>query len=206
MNTPKENSEVIDLTGSSPISSRKLVDLTLGDTPSNVQDASSPVKRKSHRRKKKKPQSGVNSQTNTANTTRAPSTEATGQDPSEKHDDANASQLSAPQPSPRQPSPAPESGPSQWFYVDTSPTTIPPGPPLADHLEKPPELERQSAPSTSNLLLPAHVQVFGSKPSSIPAPSQKELDEEDYIEYLDYDEYKVSEPKIFSIFRERTLR
>jgi len=45
--------------------------------------------------------------------------------------------------------------------------------------------------SGGTLLLPAHVSVFGLAPAEILPASGVDIGDEDYIEYLDYDEVKV---------------
>ena len=70
------------------------------------------------------------------------------------------------------------------YFIDVIPVPLPP--PIA---QAQPETQ-ESQPDT--LLLPAHVAVFGNDSIQIVSPTKKELDEEDYIEYLAYDDYRAS--------------
>lgn len=79
--------------------------------------------------------------------------------------------------------------PSDIFCIDTKPAIV-----SSDALHKHlPNGEVREAPV---LLLPSHVSVFGEVPFEILAPSTSETDNEDYIEYLDYDDRKVCASRI----------
>lgn len=69
------------------------------------------------------------------------------------------------------------------FFVDVEPAP----PPAASHLLSP---TLPDGPGDT-LLLPAHVSVLGLAPVQLLPTSNVDLDDEDYIEYLDYDEHKV---------------
>jgi hypothetical protein len=90
-------------------------------------------------------------------------------------------------PSPRQLLSSPESSmdPVDVFFVDVQPTSLP-----DPHVLISPSI---SDGPGDNLLLPAHVSVSGSAPVKILAVSNVNIDDEDYIEYLDYDERKVGD-------------
>jgi hypothetical protein len=88
-------------------------------------------------------------------------------------------------PSPRQPPSSPRSpvDPVDIFFIDVEPTQLP-----TAHILVPPNVSDEPG---DKLLLPAHVSVFGLAPLEILPASNVDLDDEDYIEYLDYDERKV---------------
>ena len=69
------------------------------------------------------------------------------------------------------------------FFVDVEPAPLPAVCPLV-----PPTIP--DGPG-DKLLLPAHVSVFGLAPVQILPTPKVDLNDEDYIEYLDYDERKV---------------
>lgn len=77
------------------------------------------------------------------------------------------------------------------FFIDVEPADVKPA-------DKP--LARASADAVGDdspkLLLPAHVSVFGGSEGAIPVeilpPSDSEAQDDDYIEYLDYEDRKVS--------------
>ena len=75
---------------------------------------------------------------------------------------------------------------SHLYFIDVAPAPLPPS--IAQ--PQPETQEPQVQPDT--LLLPSHVAVFGNESIQIVLPSQKELGEDDYIEYLAYDDYKVT--------------
>jgi hypothetical protein len=87
-------------------------------------------------------------------------------------------------PSPRQPpSPRSPTDSTPLFFVDVEPVPF-----SAVH-----DLNPSTIPDElgDKLLLPAHVSVFGLAPVEILPTSNAGLDDEDYIEYLDYDDRKV---------------
>jgi hypothetical protein len=88
-------------------------------------------------------------------------------------------------PSPRPPPSSPQSpaDPVDVFFIDVEPTLLP-----TAHILVP---QSVSDGPGDKLLLPAHVSVFGLAPVEILPASNMDLDDEDYIEYLDYDERKV---------------
>jgi protein AIR1/2 len=69
------------------------------------------------------------------------------------------------------------------FFVDVEPVPIP-----AAHILDPSTVPDELG---DKLLLPAHVSIFGLAPVEILPTSNTDLDDEDYIEYLDYDDRKV---------------
>ncbi|RDB22705.1 Protein air1 [Hypsizygus marmoreus] len=70
------------------------------------------------------------------------------------------------------------------FFIDIQPAPLPP-----TAIFKPTSDDAPETP-VHTLLLPAHVSVFGAEPVEILPPSSADLDEEDYIEYLDFDDRK----------------
>lgn len=72
------------------------------------------------------------------------------------------------------------------FFIDIKPVPLPPAAQYS--ASSGPADENQ----TAKLLLPAHVSVFGTVPVEILPPVDP--DEDDYIEYLDYDDRKVRRP------------
>jgi hypothetical protein len=79
----------------------------------------------------------------------------------------------------------PPSGVSPSFFVDVNPAPLP----TMDSSRQPPR-----ADESSKLLLPAHVSVFGSADGSVPVeilPPSNLPSNDDYIQYLDYDDSKV---------------
>ncbi|KAJ7095359.1 hypothetical protein B0H15DRAFT_107757 [Mycena belliarum] len=69
----------------------------------------------------------------------------------------------------------------QLFFIDEAPAPLPSA---ALYTASVPAAEKMS-----DLILPAHVSVFGETPIDIPATTL-DSDEDDYIEYLDYDNRK----------------
>ena len=138
------------------------VDLTEDANP-----APTPGMKKVRKRKKKKVRTTENSQ---ASTVPAASTENMP-DSSVKADAASTS--------------ASRRDDTSLYFIDVIPVPLPP-PIIAQ--AQPETQESQS----DTLLLPAHVAVFGNDSIQIVPPTQKELGEEDYIEYLAYDDYKAS--------------
>ncbi|KAF8627200.1 hypothetical protein AX15_004517 [Amanita polypyramis BW_CC] len=182
METPKRP-EIIDLTGPSPSKPPKFIDLTLqrddgATSPSKHSRSSGRAastedgKKKPRRRRKKKSLCDENSQSNTPAATREPTAE-----PVERKSTRNASHTNHP----RRTSPHPEDT-SQPFFIDVTPVSIP-STVLSQH-------EIREDPQTSKLLLPSHVAVFEDDSVQIIPPSQREIGEEDYIEYLEFGEHK----------------
>jgi len=71
--------------------------------------------------------------------------------------------------------------PEDFFCIDVQPSVLP--------------AASKFIPSTPSeqadgLILPPHVSIFGAAPVEILAPSTSDSDDDDYIEYLDYDERK----------------
>lgn len=87
-------------------------------------------------------------------------------------------------PSLRQPPSSPRSPADavDVFFIDFEPTLLPTAYSLV-----PPNV---SDVPDDKLLLPAHVSVFGLTPAEILPASNVDLDDEDYIEYLEYNEQK----------------
>lgn len=74
------------------------------------------------------------------------------------------------------------------FYIDVEPSVLP--------------VASKFIPSTPSeqddgLILPPHVSVFGAAPVEILAPSASDSDDDEYIEYLNYDERKVRSQYLF---------
>jgi protein AIR1/2 len=160
--------EIIDLTDSSP-SPPNFVDLT----EDHVEDANAAPTpsaengmKKSRKRKKKKVRTAENGQ---ASTVTAASTENM---PNNSSAEAGAASTSTSR-----------RDDTSLYFIDVIPVPLPP---IA---QAQPETQ-ESQPDT--LLLPAHVAVFGNDSIPIVPLTQKELGEEDYIEYLAYDDYKAS--------------
>lgn len=99
----------------------------------------------------------------------------------------------SPSPRQRQSSPRTPPDPVNLFFIDVEPAPIP-----TAHSLVPPNAPESDG--GDKLLLPAHVSVFGLAPVEILSPANLDLDGEDYIEYLDYEERKVR-GKFHSIFR-----
>lgn len=80
------------------------------------------------------------------------------------------------------------------FFIDTTPTILPPALlPVRPMNEPSSGREPPSKTSSSKLLLPAHVAVIGDLPVEIMSAPEMGVDgDEDYIDYLDYDDRKVS--------------
>lgn len=74
------------------------------------------------------------------------------------------------------------------FFIDVQPT---PMPQTAFFMPSHTHTQEMTNPP---LLLPAHVSVFGTEPVEILPSTIPDPDEEDYIEYLDFDDRKVSRP------------
>lgn len=71
---------------------------------------------------------------------------------------------------------------NQLFFVDDGPAALPPAARYVAATAK---------EEPNGLILPAHVSVFGETPVTIlPATAQDSDEDEDYIEYLDYDNRK----------------
>lgn len=72
------------------------------------------------------------------------------------------------------------------FYIDEKPSILPnlPPPPTANHTQTTLPPSHPKDESSSKLLLPEHVKVFGSTPFEIIVPPEQD---EDFIDYLDYD-------------------
>lgn len=161
--------EIIDLTDSSP-SPPNFVDLTL-DHVEDANAAPTPFAengmKKSRKRKKKKVRTAENGQ---ASTVTAASTENMPQSSSAEAGAASTSTS--------------RRDDTSLYFIDVIPVPLPP--PIA---QAQPEIQ-ESQPDT--LLLPAHVAVFGNDSIPIVPLTQKELGEEDYIEYLAYDDYRAS--------------
>jgi protein AIR1/2 len=75
------------------------------------------------------------------------------------------------------------------FYVDETPTALPAAA----------RYTSATAEESPALILPPHVSVFGETPAAILPAEPLDSDEDDYIEYLDYDNRKVSLPLVFSV-------
>ncbi len=164
-----ERPEIIDLTDESP-TPQNFVDLT-SDHEVAVPPNSAPSedgKKKHRKRKKKKTRTTENGQASVFTPT---STE-------------NMSNAASTSTSRRQDS-------SQLYFIDITPVPLPS--PIA---VQPPLETRES--QTDTLLLPAHVAVFGNEHIQIVSLPQKEIGEEDYIEYLAYDDQKASNFADFS--------
>lgn len=73
----------------------------------------------------------------------------------------------------------------QLFFIDIQPAQLPALIPADD-----PKLTTE-ATGPAKLLLPEHVSVFGVDPVEIVRPPTPEPGEEDFIEYLDYDDRRV---------------
>ncbi|KAG7449223.1 uncharacterized protein BT62DRAFT_929198 [Guyanagaster necrorhizus] len=71
---------------------------------------------------------------------------------------------------------------SKLFYFDLAPVVLP------NIIDKVAKTDEEDGPS--KLLLPSHVQVLGSVPVEILPPSPSDFEDEDYIDYLDYDDRK----------------
>jgi protein AIR1/2 len=82
----------------------------------------------------------------------------------------------------RQREPDPPIPDEQLFFIDETPAPLPSA---ALHTAAVPAIEKPT-----DLILPAHVSVFGETPMDLPVAAL-DSDEEDYIEYLDYDNRKV---------------
>jgi len=79
---------------------------------------------------------------------------------------------------------------SESFYVDTVPARVP-APTIP--WETPPDTTDMNGEIISDLLLPEHVSVFGpgvdgERPVEIIGPTPPTFEDEDFIEYLDYDD------------------
>lgn len=87
----------------------------------------------------------------------------------------------------RKRTPPPEPSPSDLnlFCIDVNPAQLP----ITSLFVAPTIMDNQAGPS---LLLPAHVSVFGATPVEILPSPNANSDEEDYIDYLDFDDRKVS--------------
>lgn len=72
------------------------------------------------------------------------------------------------------------------FFVDVTPTLIPPARQIVT------EAHNEPAESSGKLLVPSHVTVLGSTPVEIRIQPLAESEDEDFINYLDYDDSKVS--------------
>ncbi|KAJ6613481.1 hypothetical protein B0H10DRAFT_2048694 [Mycena sp. CBHHK59/15] len=70
---------------------------------------------------------------------------------------------------------------SELYFVDDKPAALPPAARF---------LETTAPQEPEGLILPPHVSVFGATPVKIQPLSEPDSDEEDYIEYLDYDNRK----------------
>jgi hypothetical protein len=96
----------------------------------------------------------------------------------------------------RSTSPPSPSHNSALFFVDVQPAEVKPSDKPSVHGAIPVVVDDEAR----NLLLPAHVSVFGVAEGSIPVeilpPSDSEGQDDDYIEYLDYDDRKVSCSKL----------
>ncbi|KAK0468352.1 uncharacterized protein EV420DRAFT_460559 [Desarmillaria tabescens] len=73
---------------------------------------------------------------------------------------------------------------SKLFYFDLDPV------PLPNVVQKAEKAGDSEEGGPSKLLLPSHVQVLGSVPVEILPPSPSDSENEDYIDYLDYDDRK----------------
>lgn len=79
----------------------------------------------------------------------------------------------------------------QLFFVDIKPTPA--------ELSALPSLDVPAISGSSKLLLPDHVSVFGVDPVEIIRPTTPEPDEENFIEYLEYEERKVSNTCLYTL-------
>ena len=188
--------EIIDLTGSSPSVPVRFLGLTLDRDKDASTHPRSPGtaangKKKPRKKKKNRSQSDENSQDNTVATMKEPFLEPKERSSAPKP--PNASHTNRP----RRSSPRPEDT-SQLFFIDVTPVSMPPPVIL-------PQPQTRENPQTSKLLLPSHVAVFEKEPLQILSPSQKEIGEEDYIEYLEFDEHRVNITLIFDSIEALTL-
>lgn len=79
------------------------------------------------------------------------------------------------------------------FYVDVTPVPVPSVRQTA--AEKP----NESAETSGKLLVPAHVTVLGSTPVEIISQPSADSEDEDFINYLDYDDSKVNRGNILRL-------
>lgn len=93
----------------------------------------------------------------------------------------------------RTPPSEPSPSDSNLFFIDVNPTPLP----ITSIFVVPTIVDNQAGPS---LLLPAHVSVFGATPVEILPSPNANSDEEDYIDYLDFDDRKVSYPAAAQCF------
>lgn len=161
--------EIIDLTDESP-TPQNFVDLTSDldeDAVPSKSASSENGKKRLRKRKKKKTRTTENGQTSGIPPT---STENMSKP---RFNDAYAASTSTSRPEDT----------SQLYFIDITPVPLPA--PIAVQ-QPPPETQ------TDTLLLPAHVAIFRNEHIQIVSLPQKEIGEEDYIEYLAYDDYKAS--------------
>ncbi|KAF8639622.1 hypothetical protein AX17_000887 [Amanita inopinata Kibby_2008] len=187
--------EIIDLTGLPQ--TLDILDPTIDASDpiseSNFKHSLSLATRKKIRRKKKS-RNGTDSQGGTAATTREPSIErnpSSGSSSVADHinTDVNNARTTKTTRHANNSRPTGFSGQaadaSQSFFIDISPETLPSAPSSVAL----PQYEEEA--QNSRLMLPAHVSVFGDGPVEIIRAPTHEPDEEDYIEYLDYEDRKV---------------
>ncbi|KAF5388025.1 hypothetical protein D9615_000391 [Tricholomella constricta] len=99
----------------------------------------------------------------------------------ERHLNEQNQHRRSPSPSVQKPSPTKDAG--GLFFIDVAPALLPPTALFASTSNS----AAKGKPSNA-LLLPAHVSVFGTEPVEILLPATADSDEEDYIDYLDFDD------------------
>ncbi|KAF9221946.1 hypothetical protein BS17DRAFT_784199 [Gyrodon lividus] len=178
-------SEIIDLTVSSPSPELPIEILSDGDdSPLNQHNPGQGQEKKRRKNRKRKKSKGLSSD----------AVDSSAQ-PSRDQSRERCNALGRPASRPRSASPLPRT---------SAPTTDEPGLFFFDAVAAPITLEEtfsdphtvESNGASSKLLLPSHVAVLGSNgdgviPVEIIAPPSLNADDEDYIEYLDYEDCKA---------------
>lgn len=82
------------------------------------------------------------------------------------------------------------------FFVDLTPAVLPSA---SQHIMNPAKDSQDEQPQ--KLLLPAHIQVFGSTPVELVEPTQDEQGE-DFIDYLDFDSSRKVRFQLYLLFRQ----
>ncbi|KAH7914314.1 hypothetical protein BJ138DRAFT_1057110 [Hygrophoropsis aurantiaca] len=178
--------EVIDLTRSSPPPPEPIIILDEDDTPTSTSAPDSKPRRRTPRKRRKRRATETNDGIETSTRT------SRNQSPSGSGGrDAHRS------PRPQSPTtsngtqlePTDEPG---LFFFDATPVPVPETAKLSDEHEQP----TPSGGESDALLLPAHVSILhttinGAIPVQILPPETPDSDEDDYIEYLDYEDRKA---------------
>ncbi|KIK99996.1 hypothetical protein PAXRUDRAFT_381108 [Paxillus rubicundulus Ve08.2h10] len=177
--------EIIDLTMPSPHSEPIEISSDEGNPPLDQQNPAQEKKRRKNKKRKKSKGLASDAVDSPAQLSRDQSRE--------RGNSCDTSRSPAPRPrsaTPRPQTSAPTTDEPGLFYFDAVAAPID----LEDHLPEPQTAESNGA--SSRLSLPSHVAVVSSNgdrvvPVEIIVPPTTTLDDDDYIEYLDYDDGKA---------------